>query len=65
MTAEETRVTVQALVDHSTADHNVVRHSWSPGDVVIWDNRCVMHRADHTGVVGRRVLHRGMVADAA
>jgi taurine dioxygenase len=28
----------------------------------MWDNGCVLHRADHDGVVGDRVLHRGMVA---
>ncbi|MGA9873852.1 MAG: TauD/TfdA family dioxygenase [Rhodococcus sp. (in: high G+C Gram-positive bacteria)] len=53
---------VQYLVDHSTREENVYRHSWSPGDVVMWDNRCVMHKADHSGVVGDRVMHRGMVA---
>jgi taurine dioxygenase len=30
----------------------------------MWDNRCVMHRADHDGVDGDRVMHRGMVADS-
>jgi taurine dioxygenase len=54
---------VAFLFDHSTRDGNVYRHAWAPGDVVMWDNRCVLHRADHTGVVGDRVLHRGMVAD--
>ena len=38
------------------------RHTWSPGDVVMWDNRCVLHCADHAGVLGDRVMHRGMVA---
>lgn len=50
------------LYEHSTRPDNVTRHAWAPGDVVIWDNRCVMHRADHDGVRGRRVMHRGMVA---
>jgi taurine dioxygenase len=40
-----------------------MRHTWRAGDVVMWDNACVLHRADHAGVVGDRVLHRGMVAD--
>jgi taurine dioxygenase len=30
----------------------------------MWDNACVLHRADHDGVVGDRVMHRGMVAAA-
>lgn len=53
---------VRYLVDHSTRAGNVYRHPWSAGDVVMWDNRCVMHKADHAGVVGDRVMHRGMVA---
>lgn len=53
---------VRYLFEHSTDEANVYRHIWSPGDVVMWDNRCVMHKADHSGVVGDRVMHRGMVA---
>ncbi|MET0191145.1 MAG: TauD/TfdA family dioxygenase [Pseudonocardia sediminis] len=56
---------VRYLFEHSTREDNVLRHAWSPGDVVIWDNACVLHRADHDGVVGDRVMHRGMVAGPA
>ena len=59
--AEATEL-VQQLFEHSTRAENTYRHSWSPGDVVIWDNACVLHKADHAGVVGDRVMHRGMVA---
>ena len=62
MGPDESADTVAELYAHSTADPNVYRHAWSPGDVVIWDNACVLHRADHDGVVGDRVMHRGMVA---
>jgi len=34
------------------------RHRWAPGDGVVWDNRCVLHRADRDGVIGDRVMHR-------
>ncbi len=60
---QEASELVDALMAHSTQGHNVYRHAWSPGDVVMWDNGCVLHRADHEGVVGDRVMHRGMVAD--
>lgn len=63
MDEDETRETVQYLLAHSTREENLYRHAWSPGDVVMWDNGCVLHRADHAGVVGDRVMHRGMVAD--
>ena len=53
---------VRVLYEHSTREDNTFRHAWSPGDVVMWDNACVLHRADHAGVVGDRVMHRGMVA---
>lgn len=53
---------VAALLDHSTQAPNVLRHRWRAGDVVIWDNACVLHRADHSEVVGARTMHRGMVA---
>lgn len=60
--AQETAATVALLLEHSTRPENVLRHAWRPGDVVMWDNACVMHRADHSGVVGDRTMHRGMVA---
>jgi taurine dioxygenase len=63
MTPAQAAETVGYLFDHFTCDGNVYRHQWQPGDVVMWDNRCVLHRADHAGVVGDRGLHRGMVAD--
>ena len=56
------RETIEFLYAHSTAEVNTYRHTWAPGDVVMWDNGCVLHRADHDGVVGDRVMHRGMVA---
>ena len=65
MSPEEAEETVAYLFAHSTREDNVLRHAWSPGDVVIWDNLCVLHRADHADVVGDRVMHRGMVAGYA
>jgi taurine dioxygenase len=61
----EARATIEYLYAHSTTAANTYRHAWSPGDVVMWDNGCVLHRADHAGVSGDRVMHRGMVASYA
>ena len=65
MDAAEAEDTVAFLYAHSTREDNVLRHAWSPGDVVMWDNGCVLHRADHADVVGDRVMHRGMSAGYA
>ena len=62
MSDEEAATTVARLLEHSTREDNVFRHAWSEGDVVMWDNSAVLHRAEHSGVVGDRVMHRGMVA---
>lgn len=65
MDEAESAATVAMLLEHCTAPENTVRHTWASGDVVMWDNGCVMHRADHDGVVGDRVMHRGMVTGYA
>ena len=61
MSEEESSELIQWLYDHSLGEAGLLRHSWQPGDVVVWDNRCTLHKADHSSVVGDRVMHRGMV----
>ena len=61
---DESEDLVANLLRHSTCTENVWCHTWSAGDVVIWDNAVVLHRADHSGVVGDRTFHRGMVVAA-
>jgi taurine dioxygenase len=62
MDAPEANEMIALLFEHSTREDNIHRHAWSPGDIVMWDNACVLHRGDHARVVGDRVMHRGMVA---
>jgi taurine dioxygenase len=57
---EEADELVALLLAHSTRPDNTYDHAWSQDDLVVWDNGCVLHRADHAGVVGDRVMHRGM-----
>ncbi|MBM7066752.1 TauD/TfdA family dioxygenase [Actibacterium sp. 188UL27-1] len=52
---------IQTLYDHSLNLQPPRAHRWRAGDVVIWDNRCTLHAADHSAVVGNRTLYRGMV----
>ncbi len=55
---------IKALYRHSIRPSRLYRHAWQPGDVLVWDNRCTMHRADHAQVSSDRVLHRGLVLPA-
>jgi alpha-ketoglutarate-dependent 2,4-dichlorophenoxyacetate dioxygenase len=41
----EGRLLLGELTEHATQRQFVYRHAWRPGDLVIWDNRCTMHRA--------------------
>ncbi len=41
----EGRLLLRDLMEHATQPEFVYRHSWRAGDLVIWDNRATMHRA--------------------
>jgi taurine dioxygenase len=34
------------LLTFETAARFEYRHKWEPGDLVMWDNRCVLHKAN-------------------
>ena len=42
---DEGRTLLRTLLDHVTRPEFVYRHEWQEGDAVVWDNRCVLHRA--------------------
>ncbi|MGZ0187036.1 MAG: TauD/TfdA dioxygenase family protein [Alphaproteobacteria bacterium] len=56
----ESRARIEALEAHATAGRFVYRHTWRPGDMLMWDNRCLLHRADPNfdAAVHPRVMHR-------
>lgn len=56
---------IHLLYRHSIRLARLYRHRWQGGDIVIWDNRCTLHRGDHSQVVGNRVLHRGLISGDA
>jgi taurine dioxygenase len=50
------------LLEHATREKFQYRHKWKPGDVVIWDNRCLMHKANGDYPVSEhRYLYRVML----
>jgi taurine dioxygenase len=40
-------------------------HRWRVGDLVLWDNRCTMHRRDPFDAAARRIMHRTQVKGVA
>ena len=54
---------IDELVEHAIQPRFTYRHKWQQGDVVIWDNRCLMHKANGDYPEGaRRFMQRIIVA---
>jgi alpha-ketoglutarate-dependent 2,4-dichlorophenoxyacetate dioxygenase len=62
MDVEESRALLRDLLAESTQPDRVYRHAWRVGDLVMWDNRCVLHRGRPWDGRHRRVMHRTTVA---
>ena len=45
VSSDESDALLASLLEHSCQPPRVYRHAWEPGDLVVWDNRCVLHRA--------------------
>jgi taurine dioxygenase len=50
---------------HATQSRFVWTHQWRVGDLVLWDNRCTMHRRDPFDANTRRIMHRTQVKGSA
>ena len=59
----EGRLLLTELLEHATQRHFVYRHVWRPGDLVMWDNRAVLHRGRRYNLAERRELRRSTVED--
>ncbi|HLX14302.1 MAG TPA: TauD/TfdA family dioxygenase, partial [Bradyrhizobium sp.] len=40
-------------------------HVWRANDLVLWDNRCTMHRRDPFDATARRIMHRTQIKGRA
>jgi alpha-ketoglutarate-dependent 2,4-dichlorophenoxyacetate dioxygenase len=63
MTIAEGRMLLMDLLEHATQREYVYRHSWKSGDLVIWDNRAVLHRGRQWDLNEPRELRRTTTAD--
>lgn len=60
---QEGRALLQDLTARIVQPQNVYRHKWREGDLVMWDNRCCLHRgAGWDATRYKRVMHRTTVA---
>ena len=66
MSADESEALLQQLLAHVTQRQFVHVHRWRPNDLVMWDNRCTMHRGtDFDDMRFVRDMRRATVSDIA
>ncbi len=53
---------LQELLDFACQPPRVYHHRWTPGDAVLWDNRCLMHRACPWDMTQPRVMYHSRIA---
>lgn len=55
----------EALLDelwaHATQPQFTFRQHWQIGDLMVWDNRCTLHRRDSFDPASRRLMHRTQI----
>jgi taurine dioxygenase len=57
----ESEVLLDRLWAHATQPRLVFRQVWEKGDLLLWDNRCTLHRRDAFDASSRRVMHRTQI----
>lgn len=55
---DESEDIVNALWQHATHNNPIWTQVWQAGDLLLWDNRCVMHRRDPFDPNETRLMHR-------
>jgi taurine dioxygenase len=58
---EDSDALLDEIWNEATRDSLTWRHRWRVGDLVLWDNRCTMHRRDAFDPAARRVMHRTQI----
>jgi taurine dioxygenase len=58
---QESELLLDELWSYAAREECTWRHKWRVGDVVLWDNRCTMHRRDAFDPGARRILHRTQI----
>ncbi|WP_428667300.1 TauD/TfdA dioxygenase family protein [Reyranella sp.] len=59
---EESEALLQELIDFACRPPRVYHHDWRPGDVVIWDNRCLLHQATPFDMTQPRIMWHTRIA---
>jgi taurine dioxygenase len=62
---KESDALLDELWSYATRDAYTWYNQWRAGDLVLWDNRCTMHRRDAFDADARRIMHRTQIKGEA
>ncbi len=66
MSRQDSEKLLKELIDHATQRQFIYTHRWRVNDLVMWDDRCTMHRGtDFDDQRWRRDMRRATVSDVA
>jgi alpha-ketoglutarate-dependent 2,4-dichlorophenoxyacetate dioxygenase len=65
LSVPEARILLAELLEHATQPRFVYVHEWTLGDLVMWDNRCTLHRGRRYDLGEKRELRRSTTGEAA
>lgn len=61
LSLEDSEVLLDELWSYAALEEHVWRQQWQPDDLIIWDNRRVLHRRDGFDQKARRLMKRCQV----
>lgn len=62
MDPDDSEHLLQDLVENACQPPRIYHHAWSPGDAVVWDNRCLLHRGRPWEMSEPRVMVHARIA---
>ena len=65
LSVEDSETLLNAVWAHASQERFAWYQKWRIGDLVMWDNRCVMHRRDAFDESLRRLMHRTQIVGEA
>jgi taurine dioxygenase len=61
MELDESEALLDRLWQHATRPELTFRQVWRQSDLILWDNRCTLHRRDSFDSTSRRIMHRTQI----
>ncbi len=62
MDADESEQFLKELVDFACQSPRIYHHTWTSGDAVVWDNRCLLHQACPWDMSEPRIMYHARIA---